>query len=127
MHVVIALLFPLTYLIMHEFIHFVAARLLGLSARIYLSSDGILPSLGVDIVEEVNGASRYLVLYSPYVINIIIFLTNSNCFIKVFSLLTLANAVLEEENNRQFRLIIALGILVLMILFLEKYLLSSCS
>lgn len=48
-------------------------------------------------------------------------------FIKVFSLLTLTNAVLEEENNRRFRLIIALVIFMLMILFLEKYVLFSCS
>ncbi len=127
MRVMLALLVPLVYLILHEFVHFVAARLLGLSARIYLSSDSVLPSLGVNVAGEVNGANRYLVLYSPYVINIAMLLSGGNCFIKVFSLLTLTNAILEEENNRQFRLIIALVIFMLMILFLEKYVLFSCS
>lgn len=127
MRVMLALLVPLVYLILHEFVHLVAARLLGLSARIYLSSDSVLPSLGVNVAGEVNGANRYLVLYSPYVINIAMLLSGGNCFIKVFSLLTLTNAILEEENNRQFRLIIALVIFMLMILFLEKYVLFSCS
>ncbi len=127
MRVMLTLLVPLIYLILHEFVHFAAARLLGLSACIYLSSDSVLPSLGVNVVGEVSGVNRYLVLYSPYVINIAMLLSGGNCFIKVFSLLTLTNAVLEEENNRRFRLIIALVIFMLMILFLEKYVLFSCS
>ena len=127
MGVMLTLLVPLIYLILHEFVHFAAARLLGLGARIYLSSDSVLPSLGVSIAGEVNGANRYLVLYSPYVINIVMLLSGGNCFIKIFSLLTLTNALLEEENNRHFRLIIALLIFMLMILFLEKYVLFSCS
>lgn len=120
MQIALSILVPLAYLLVHESIHFTVARLLGLSASIRLSSDGALPSISVNIAENVDRSSRYLVLYSPYIVNLVMLFT-SNCFIKAFSLLTFVNALLEEENQRRLRLIIALGIFMILFMLLEKY------
>lgn len=125
--VIVRMIFPLMFIVLHETLHYVAARLLGLRAYFMLGTDGLLKSPSVFIDDYgVDLLKRSFILYFPYVLNILMLFSN-DCFIKIFGILTMPNAFLEYEENRKRRLIIAILVFILLIGIVEKYVTSICS
>ena len=109
----------LLYSIVHELIHYIAALTLGYSARLYIASDGILPSPAVEIENEPQGINKAIILYSPYIFNLAVLVIVNTVPLRLIALLTLPNILLEERRSILRTTIAAVGIAML-ILFIEK-------
>ena len=87
------------YAIAHEAAHYAAATALGLRARPKLTRGPLgLPSPSIQ-VEEVEGAKRAIVLYSPYLINILLLATGTQP-LQALALVTLPTALVEDDRIR---------------------------
>ncbi|ALL01146.1 hypothetical protein Pyrde_1098 [Pyrodictium delaneyi] len=109
----------LLYSVVHELIHYVTALMLGYNARLYIASDGILPSPAVEIKNEPQGVNKAIILYSPYIFNLIVLVTVNTVPLRLIALLTLPNILLEERRSILRTTIVAIGISML-ILFIGK-------
>lgn len=87
------------YMIVHEMLHYVSARLLGYRARMYIASDGILPSLSVRVYGDPQGLRRIVILYSPYLFNVAAIVAANTLPLKLIAIFTLPNILLEEGRN----------------------------
>ncbi|BES81387.1 hypothetical protein PABY_09540 [Pyrodictium abyssi] len=76
-----------------------SARLLGYRARMYIASDGILPSLSVRVDGDPQGLRRIVILYSPYLFNVAAIVAASTLPLKLIAIFTLPNILLEEGRN----------------------------
>ena len=99
----------IAYLVLHETLHYIAARMLGYTAELSLASDSLLPSPSVTVHDSPSGWRRLAILYSPYVLNVV-FMLSGVYVAKLIGLLTLPNVLLEEEAGRAIRLPIAIGL-----------------
>ncbi len=104
----------LVYVVFHESMHIVWALIFGYKIKLGIRSDGVLPSLAIEIRPEVkNRIDRIIILYSPYVMSpIIFFLSNflndvMSKVLKAIILIGMANIVLEEQANIH-RLVVSL-------------------
>ena len=87
------------YMVVHELLHYTSAILLGYKSRLYIASDGILPSLAVKVEGEPQGLKRAIILYSPYLFNVIVIFSVATLPLKLIALLTLPNMLLEERRS----------------------------
>ncbi|BEP17610.1 hypothetical protein PYJP_09620 [Pyrofollis japonicus] len=125
--VIVKILIPPVFIVLHEMLHYAAARLLGLKAYFTIGTDGLLrsPSVFVDDY-NVDLFKRSFILYFPYILNILMLFSN-DCFIKIFAILTMPNAFLEYEQNRKHGLVVAALVLVVLISIVEKHVANICS
>ncbi|ABM81059.1 hypothetical protein [Hyperthermus butylicus] len=104
----------LAYLVLHEALHYAAARILGFGAELAWGSDSFLPSPSVIIHGSPTGWRRLAILYLPYIINAVFILSGMHV-VRLIGLLTLPNMLLEEDNDRSLRLPFAVGLQALII------------
>lgn len=89
------------YTLLHEAVHAATAVMLKCKTRASVSTDTLLPSLSIEIDGCTDGAKKTIVLYSPYIINILfitIFGVRSSAGIIAY--LTLPNMLLEDDEKR---------------------------
>ncbi len=104
-------IYAVLYLFLHELGHYIAALAVGLQPRFGLSTDGVVPSPSVKINGNVDGGKRLLILYAPYIINIVLLLF-APLPLRLVALFTLPNILLEDEARRSERFKVALALLV---------------
>ncbi|RUM47320.1 MAG: hypothetical protein DSY37_02725 [Hyperthermus sp.] len=107
------------YALLHELIHYLASRMLGYEARLSVMRDGFLPSLAVKVEGRVDDwLHRLLILYSPYLLNVLMIATGS-FIVKAAGLLTLPNAIVEDSDSKtRVKLAVAVAALSLLALSL---------
>lgn len=89
------------YTLLHEATHAVTAIMLGCRTRASLSTDALLPSPSIEIYGCIDKARKTIVLYSPYVINILlIILFGTRSGVGIIAYLTLPNMLLEDDEKR---------------------------
>ncbi len=109
-----ALAAAVIYAMLHELLHAVAAFAVGAHPRLALSRDGLIPSPSIYVEDkEVSARERLLILYAPYVLNILLFVLHAVPLpLRLIALLTFPNALLETEQRRPARLAAAAALLL---------------
>ncbi len=102
------------YAMLHELLHAVAALAVGAHPKLVLSRDGLIPSPSIYIEdEEISARERLLILYAPYVLNILLLVLHGVPIpLRLIALLTFPNALLETEQRRPARLAAAAALLL---------------
>ena len=88
------------YTIAHEMLHYIPARLLGYQAELSLKRGPLLASPAVSVNDDVRGVDKLLILYMPYLLNILLLLV-PNPVTRAVGIITMPNALLEDEESRQ--------------------------
>lgn len=88
------------YAIAHEMLHYIPARLLGYNAKLALRPGPLTLSPAVFIDEDVEGADRHVILYTPYLLNLLLLLA-PNPIARAVGLVTMPNVLLEDEESRR--------------------------
>lgn len=98
------------YVIIHEIVHAISAYILGCKVKPIISSDGVLPSLGLKVSNNCDTTvKKVMVLYAPYLTNILaimaallgLYPSSLKSFSLVFTIIavtTLPAMLLEDEN-----------------------------
>jgi hypothetical protein len=94
------ILSAIAYLWIHEALHAATAVALGCRARLGFSNDGVFAAPSIIVEGCGTGLSKAAVLYAPYVFNALLFLAAPRSPIGLLAVLTLPNALLENESMR---------------------------
>jgi hypothetical protein len=110
-----SLAYGVTYMLLHELGHYIGSRLVGCRASFSLNSDGVVPAPSVNVsCASVGVLERVVVLYMPYLFNIVFVLYPlTDPILKLIALFTLPNMFLEVGRSKRRLLLSALSTLVL--------------